>query len=79
MKLDIEIDMRDNLAAIIFNVGSDNISSGEYYIEIDFQNKGNKLTLRIDRTALLDIRDKINETLWKLDDAKTVLNSGFTM
>ncbi|MCY8466927.1 hypothetical protein [Bacillus atrophaeus] len=79
MKLDIEIDMRENLAAIIFNVGSQNILSGEYYIEIDFQNQDNQLTLKVDRGALLELRDKINETLWKLDDAESLIKSGFTV
>ncbi|MGY3839573.1 hypothetical protein ACWNPK_20930 [Bacillus atrophaeus] len=79
MKLDIEIDMRDNLAAIIFNVGSQNILSGEYYIEIDFQNQDNQLTLKVDRGALLELRDKINETLWKLDDAESLIKNGFTV
>ncbi|MEI2633081.1 MULTISPECIES: hypothetical protein [Bacillus] len=79
MKLDIVMDMRESLAAIIFSVGSENILSGEYYIEIDFQNKDNKLTLKIDRAALLDLRDKINETLWKIDDAKSLVKSGFTL
>lgn len=73
------MDMRESLAAIIFSVGSENILSGEYYIEIDFQNKDNKLTLKIDRAALLDLRDKINETLWKIDDAKSLVKSGFTL
>ncbi|PLS07629.1 hypothetical protein [Bacillus halotolerans] len=79
MKLDTVMDMRESLAAIIFSVGSENILSGEYYIEINFQNKDNKLTLKIDRAALLDLRDKINETLWKIDDAKSLVKSGFTM
>ncbi|KXJ35318.1 hypothetical protein P8843_06965 [Bacillus inaquosorum] len=79
MKLDTVMDMRESLAAIIFSVGSENILSGEYYIEIDFQNKDNKLTLKIDRAALLDLRDKINETLWKIDDAKSLVKSGFTL
>ncbi|MDL5612189.1 hypothetical protein [Bacillus halotolerans] len=79
MKLDIEIDMRENLAAIFFSVGSENILSGEYYIEIDFQNKDNKLTLKVDRATLLDLRDKINETLWKIDDANSLVKSGFTL
>ncbi|MCY9057938.1 hypothetical protein MOE81_08355 [Bacillus inaquosorum] len=79
MKLDTVMDMRESLAAIIFSVGSENILSGEYYIEIDFQNKDNKLTLKIDRAALLDIRDKINETLWKIDDAKSLVKNGFTL
>lgn len=79
MKLDTVMDMRESLAAIIFSVGSENILSGEYYIEIDFQNKDNKLTLKIDRAALLDLRDKINETLWKIDDAKSLVESGFTL
>ncbi|MGK9160762.1 hypothetical protein [Bacillus subtilis] len=79
MKLDTVMDMRESLAAIIFSVGSESILSGEYYIEIDFQNKDNKLTLKIDRAALLDLRDKINETLWKIDDAKSLVKSGFTL
>ncbi|MCY8063895.1 hypothetical protein MOC76_16515 [Bacillus spizizenii] len=79
MKLDTVMDMRESLAAIIFSVGSENILSGEYYIEIDFQNKDNKLTLKIDRAALLDLRDKINETLWKIDDAKSLVKGGFTL
>ncbi|MCY9084322.1 hypothetical protein ABE208_16145 [Bacillus inaquosorum] len=79
MKLDTVMDMRESLAAIIFSVGSENILSGEYYIEIDFQNKDNKLTLKIDRADLLDLRDKINETLWKIDDAKSLVKSGFTL
>ncbi|WP_370956799.1 hypothetical protein AB3239_11260 [Bacillus subtilis] len=79
MKLDTVMDMRESLAAIIFSVGSENMLSGEYYIEIDFQNKDNKLTLKIDRAALLDLRDKINETLWKIDDAKSLVSGGFTL
>ncbi|AYK63098.1 MULTISPECIES: hypothetical protein [Bacillus] len=79
MKLDLEIDMRENLAAIIFSIGSENILSGEYYIAIDFQNMDNKLTIMIDRAALLDLRDKINETLWKIDDAKSLAKVGFTL
>lgn len=79
MKLDLEIDMRENLAAIIFSIGSENILSEEYYIAIDFQNMDNKLTIMIDRAALLDLRDKINETLWKIDDVKSLSKVGFTL
>ncbi|MFV9832822.1 hypothetical protein A4A36_17240 [Bacillus subtilis] len=79
MKLDLEIDMRENLAAIIFSIGSENILSEEYYIAIDFQNMDNKLTIMIDRAALLDLRDKINETLWKIDDVKSLAKVGFTL
>ncbi|MGP9035911.1 hypothetical protein ACT00Z_11270 [Bacillus stercoris] len=79
MKLDLEIDMRENLAAIIFSIGSENILSEEYYIAIDFQNMNNKLTIMIDRAALLDLRDKINETLWKIDDVKSLSKVGFTL
>ncbi|MGP3749725.1 hypothetical protein QNK06_11125 [Bacillus subtilis] len=79
MKLNLEIDMRENLAAIIFSIGSENILSEEYYIAIDFQNMDNKLTIMIDRAALLDLRDKINETLWKIDDVKSLSKVGFTL
>lgn len=79
MKLNLEIDMRENLAAIIFSIGSENILSEEYYIAIDFQNMDNKLTIMIDRVALLDLRDKINETLWKIDDVKSLSKVGFTL
>lgn len=79
MKLNLEIDMRENLAAIIFSIGSENILNEEYYIAIDFQNMDNKLTIMIDRAALLDLRDKINETLWKIDDVKSLSKVGFTL
>lgn len=79
MDFNLEIDLKDIIRSVSMSVGSKKIQSGDYYIDIIFKNNGDCLRIRMDHASVLEFRDKINETLWKLDDAKTVLNSGFTM
>ncbi|MCP9020118.1 hypothetical protein P5667_11915 [Bacillus velezensis] len=75
MDFNLEIDLKDIIRSVSMSVGSKNIQSGEYYIDIIFKNNGDCLRIRMDHASVLEFRDKINETLWKLDGMKTFMKT----
>ncbi|MCC9021761.1 hypothetical protein [Bacillus nakamurai] len=75
MDFNLGIDLKDRVGSVVISVGSQNIQSGEYYIDIIFENNGDSLRLRMDHASLLEFRDKVNETLWKLDGMKKFMKT----
>ena len=47
MDFNLEIDLKDIMRSVSMSVGSKNIQSGEYYIDIIFKNNGDCLRIRI--------------------------------